>query len=176
MSHYAALHAFNPVGMDLFWKVFNGQLDDSAIDPIDAGLASRVEGSGFFVATEFQTAKEMAQTVLDSFGSNSLADLLPNAGLWAWLTFVMRDQLFGRARDGTWKVGEVHRWYPGKPNDWRKGQRHLVRMPVLLLKSLGGRADHLLCGAPSVLPEIREQLTSQQDMFYPVFQQVARRL
>src|SRR5690606_29016861 len=59
-------------------------------------------------------------------------------------------------------------------NDWQKGQRHLVRMPVLLLKSLGDTADHLLCSAASVLPEIREQLTSQQDMFNPSFQQVAR--
>ena len=176
MSKYDALYEFNPVGMDLFQRVFTSQLDDSAIDPIDAHLASRVEGSGSLAATEFQTAKEMAQTVLDSFGSNSLADLLPNAGLWAWLTFVLRDQLFGRARDGTWKVGEVHRWYPGNPNDWQKGQRHLVRMPVLLRKSLGECADHLLCGAPSVLPEIREQLTSQQDMFSRAFQQVARSL
>jgi len=176
MSHYAALHEFNPAGMDLFKRVFTGQPDDTAIDPIDAHLASRVEGSGPFAPAEFRTAREMAQSVLDSFGSNSLSDLLHNSGLWGWLTFVMRDQLFGRAHDGTWKVGEIHRWYPGSPNDWRKSQRHLVRMPVLLRESLGECADHLLCGAPSLLPEIREQLTSQQDMFNATFQQVARSL
>lgn len=174
MSSYAALYEFNSVGLDAFQRVFAGQMEDSAIDPVDAHLTSKVEGSNSFVLAEFQTAQEMAQTVLGSLGSNSLFDLLPNSGLWAWLTFVMRDQLFGRTRDGTWKVGEIHRWYPGNPNDWQKGQRHLVRMPVLLRKSLGERADHLLCGKPSVLPEIREQLTSQQDMFNPVFQQVAR--
>jgi len=57
-----------------------------------------------------------------------------------------------------------------------KDQRHLVRMPVLLLSSLGNKADHLLASPPSVLPEIREQLTSQQDMFAPAFQAVARAL
>jgi len=118
----------------------------------------------------------MAQAVLAAIGTANLFELLPDTGLWAWLTFVMRDQLFKKAGDGTFKVGEVHRWYPSNPNDWQKGQRHLVRMPVLLLKSLEKNADHLLCGAPSVLPEIREQLTSQQDMFNPAFQQVARAL
>lgn len=49
-------------------------------------------------------------------------------------------------------------------------------MPVLLLSSLGRNADHLLCGDPSVPGEVREQLTSQQDMFHPVFQEVARTL
>jgi hypothetical protein len=49
-------------------------------------------------------------------------------------------------------------------------------MPALLLFSLGKNADHLLAGPPSVLPEIREQLTSQQDMFVQSFQAVARAL
>ena len=74
------------------------------------------------------------------------------------------------------RIGERHRWYPGDPNDWRKAQRHLVRMPVLLLDSFGPDADHLLCGKPSVHSEIREQLTSQQDMFNRTFQRVARAL
>ena len=174
MTSYATLYEFNSSGMDAFQKVFTGQLDDAAIDPVDVALVSLIKDSNSFVPEKFQTAQEMAQSILDSLGSNSLFDLLPNAGLWAWLTFVMRDQLFKKARDGTWIVGEIHRWYPSSPNDWQKGQRHLVRMPVLLLKSLGECADHLLCGAPSVLPEIREQLTSQQDMFNPVFQHVAR--
>jgi hypothetical protein len=121
-------------------------------------------------------AKDMAEAILASIKNLSLYDLLPRTGLWAWLTFVLRDQLFSKSPDGTLKVGEVHRWYPSNPNDWQKGQRHLVRMPVLLLKSLGSSADHLLCGLPSILPEIREQLTSQQDMFNAAFQQVARTL
>lgn len=125
---------------------------------------------------EYETARDMAQSVLAAIGDMSLALLLENTGLWAWLTFVMRDRLFKKSADGIWKVGEVHRWYPSSPNDWQKGQRHLVRMPVLLLDTLGKQADHLLCGHPSVLPEIREQLTSQQDMFNEEFQQVARTL
>ena len=174
MSDFVALYQFNAAGLDAFEKVFTGQIDDTAIDPLDAALASRVQGTKALALAEFETAKDMAQAVLDALGTANLFDLLPNAGLWAWLTFILRDQLFKRSGYGTWKVGEIHRWYPSNPNDWQKGQRHLVRMPVLLLKSLGSNADHLLCGAPSVLPEIREQLTSQQDMFNPAFQQVAR--
>jgi hypothetical protein len=176
MTSFSSLYTFNANGIDAFEKVFMGKLDDSAINPIDASLAHPIQGTGTLILSEFATSKEMAQAVLNAIGNVNLFDLLPDTGLWAWLTFILRDQLFKKAVDGTWKVGEVHRWYPSNPNDWQKGQRHLVRMPVLLLKSLGQNADHLVCGAPSVLPEIREQLTSQQDMFNPAFQQVARTL
>jgi hypothetical protein len=176
MSTYPSLYEFNAAGLDAFEKVFTGQIDDSAIDPVDLTFVSPVKGTQPFEPVPFPTAKAMAVAVITSIGSANLFDLLPNAGLWAWLTFVMRDQLFKKEGGGPWKVGEVHRWYPSNPNDWQKGQRHLVRMPVLLVKSLGDTADHLLCSAPSVLPEIREQLTSQQDMFNSSFQQVARML
>jgi len=176
MSKYAALHEFNDLGLDVFRKAFTCQIDDGAIDPLNLALVSRVPDTNTFVPTEFATAREMAGAILTAIGTAHLFDLLPNTGLWAWLTFVMRDQLFKRADDGSRKVGEVHRWYPSSPNDWQKAQRHLVRMPTLLLKSLGDDADHLLCGPPSVLPEIREQLTSQQDMFSSAFQKVARAL
>lgn len=176
MKSYSALRRFNENGIDAFEKVFTSQVDDMVIDPSDPALTSSVQGTGSFTPKDFATAKEMAQAVLAAIGTANLFELLPDTGLWAWLTFAMRDQLFKKAGDGTMKVGEVHRWYPSNPNDWQKGQRHLVRMPVLLLETLGNNADHLLCSAPAVLPEIREQLTSQQDMFNPAFQQVARAL
>lgn len=176
MTSYSALRRFNENGLDAFEKVFTGQIDDTVLDPSDPALTSLMQGTGGFTSKDFATAKDMAQAVLAAIGTANLFELLPDAGFWAWLTFAMRDQLFKKAGDGTMKVGEVHRWYPSNPNDWQKGQRHLVRMPVLLLKTLGDNADHLLCGAPAVLPEIREQLTSQQDMFNPAFQQVARSL
>jgi len=88
----------------------------------------------------------------------------------AWLTFVLRNQLFKKDQSGRLKVREYWRWYPSAPGDWQKGQRHLVRMPVLLLRELGDDADHLLNTHPSILPEIREQLTSQNAMFNQEFQ------
>lgn len=176
MTSYSALRRFNENGLDAFSKAFTDQIDAAAIDPTDPDLTSSVQGTITFTPKEFATAKDMAQAVLAAMGSANLFELLSDTGFWAWLTFAMRDQLFKKAGDGMMKVGEVHRWYPSNPNDWQKGQRHLVRMPVLLLKTLGDDADHLLCGAPEVLPEIREQLTSQQDMFNPAFQQVARTL
>ena len=176
MTSYSALRRFNENGLDAFEKVFTGQIDETVIDPSDPALTSSMRGTGSFTYKDFATAKDMAQAVLTAIDTANLFELLPDTGFWAWLTFALRDQLFKKAGDGTMKVGEVHRWYPSNPNDWQKGQRHLVRMPVLLLKTLENNADHLLCGAPAVLPEIREQLTSQQDMFNPAFQQVARSL
>lgn len=176
MTFFNALYEFTETGLDAYNRVFTGQLDAAAIDLKDSDLVSRIAGTDGIKIAEFDTTKKMAMAVLDGLGSADLYELLPRTGLWAWLTFVLRDQLFKHDKTGNWKVGEIHRWYPSDPNDWQKGQRHLVRMPVLLAHTLGDDADHLLCGAPSVLPEIREQLTSQQDMFNDAFQQVARAL
>lgn len=173
---YPALFSFNEIGLQLFEKIFTNQIPDTSMAPMDRHLVSRVPGTSSFAAKEFASAKEMAQAILDSMDAAEVRDMLAETGLWAWLTFVLRDQLFKRASDGSWKVGEVHRWYPSPPNDWQKAGRHLVRMPVLLLRSLDDAADHLICGEPSVLPEIREQLTSQQDMFNRAFQMAARML
>jgi len=176
MTGYSALFEFTDTGLDAFNRIFTGQLDDAAIDLSDTTLATRIAGTTAFDASEFATAKDMATAILAAVQNLNVFEILPRKGLWAWLTFVLRDQLFKRDAAGIWKVGEMHRWFPSDPNDWQKGQRHLVRMPVLLLSTLGDNADHLLCGRPGVLPEIREQLTSQQDMFNPAFQQVARTL
>jgi hypothetical protein len=49
-------------------------------------------------------------------------------------------------------------------------------MPVLLYATLGDDGDHLICSKPGIGPEIREQLTSQQDMFSRNFQRACRNL
>ena len=177
MKIFSGLREFSEGGLNAFECVFSGQMPDLQIDPTDPKLTSDLTGSWNFALTKFNTTKDMARAVLAAISVLNFNELLHRKGLWAWLTFVMRDQLFVRNKaDGSWRVGEMHRWYPSNPNDWQKGQRHLVRMPVLLLHSLGNHADHLLCNKPSVLPEIREQLTSQQDMFNYSFQGAARRL
>ena len=162
--------------MHLFEKVFTKQMNEDAIDLHDRSVVHPVQGTLPFNPTSYPTAKDLAAAVLAVLGTESVASRLHRPGVWAWLTFVLRDSLFPRNRSGIREFKEVHRWYPSDPNDWQKAQRHLVRMPVLLLFSLGRNADHLLASPPSVLPEIREQLTSQQDMFAPSFQAVARTL
>lgn len=176
MTKYDALYEFTAAGMNAYRRVFTGDMPDSAIDLTDTSLATKVPDTNAFTIAEFETARDMAAAVLGALGYANVFELLARPGFWAWLTFVLRDQLFKRDASGTWKVGEIHRWYPSDPNDWQKGQRHILRMPVWLLHTLGVDADHLLCGEPTVLPEIREQLTSQQDMFNQTFQRVARTL
>lgn len=171
---YPQIYEFTKSGMTLFEKVFTRQLEENAIDLSDRSIATPVAGTTNLTVQPFATAKELAATVLTALGSNAVTDLLHRPGVWAWLTFVLRDLLFPRNRSGVREFKEMHRWYPSDPNDWQKAQRHLVRMPVLLLSSLGSNADHLLANRPSILPDIREQLTSQQDMFTPAFQAAAR--
>jgi hypothetical protein len=176
MTEYDSLFEFNPVGMSAFQNAMEGRLDESVLSPTDATYATRITGTTPFKTSEWKTSKEMAQAIIDACGTVSVTDLLGRSGLWAWLAFVMRDEIYPRRADGKRKLGEVHRWMPADLNDFQKGQRHLVRMPVILLLSFGDDADHALCGVPSIPGEMREQMTSQQEMFHPTIQAAARKL
>ena len=176
MNSYDSLYELTKPGMEVYRQIMLGGAPEGALDLSDPYYVTKVDGTMRFTPVEYGTAREMAENILESIGDADLFDLLPLEGLWAWLTFVLRDHLFKRGAEGKRKLGEIHRWDPGNLNDWQKGQRHLVRMPVQLLSFLGHDANHLLCGHPSILPEIREQLTSQQDMFSQTFQHVARSL
>jgi hypothetical protein len=174
VTSYPAVYEFTERGLVAFRRIFEGQLDDEAIKPNDPQFATIVPGTRAVSATPAASSKELAQRVLYALGPD-WGGFLPRGGIWAWLTFILRDELFPK-QNGVRRPGELHRWYPSEPGDWQKAQRHLLRMPVVLLGNLGDAADHLLCGPPSILPEIREQLTSQQDMFSVEFQKAAREL
>lgn len=176
MTTYNGLFEFTDEGMSAFQRAMEGTLDETTLNPTDIRFARRVGGTLPFTPSDWENSKEMAQAIIDACGSVPLNDLLRRNGVWAWLAFVMRDELYPRRADGKRKLGEVHRWYPAELNDFQKGQRHLVRMPVILLNSFGDDADHLLCGLPAKPGEMREQLTSQQDMFHPTIQAAARML
>lgn len=170
---YPSLYRFTAEGIRLFERVMTGQLSETAIELDNPLYVQAVEGTKSLEVRSFSTAKDMASTVCTSFASKSPQALAGDIGLWSWLTFVFLDNLFPKVGDIR-QVKELHRWYPAAPNDWQKAQRHLVRMPVLLLNAFGQDADHLICGRPSVGPDIREQLTSQQDMFSLNFQKACR--
>lgn len=172
-KEYPAIYRLTSEGMELFQGVMTGQLDESALDALDPKLSQRVEGTSKLVVWEFPTAKDMAHEICNSFGNVSPQSLAGDVGLWAWLTFVLIDIVLPK-EGGTRKTMELFRWFPAPPSDWYKAQRHLVRMPVLLFHAFGQNADHLICANPSVGPDIREQLTSQQDMFSLNFQRAAR--
>lgn len=175
MTEFTSCFEFTHKGVALFRRVLYGEEQDKSIDLTDDRLVLPVDGTNNLGIGECATAKKLAQRIVVAIGRDRVRSLLAKNGLWCWLTFVFREQLF-RVTKGTRVRGEVHRWFPSDPNDWRKAQRHLVRMPVLLLAEFGDDADHLLCSSPAVLPEVREQLTSQQDMLEPSFQRLARRL
>lgn len=173
---YPSLFSFNAKGLERFDGAFTRRVLDCSLDPLDSDLVAPVPNSLPFLSSDYDNAKAMARSIISAFGTNSVIDYLPESGLWAWLTFVLHEQLFRRDSAGQWMVGERHRWYPSNPNDWQKSQRHLVRMPVHLLHTFGDDADHLLCGETNLMPEIREQLASQKDMFSRVFLRVGRLL
>lgn len=175
MTVYPGIYQFTPKGLSAFKRVFEGSLDEAAFDPVDPQFATLVQGTRPLSDQPAETAKELAQRILGCLGAD-WGQQLGNKGMWAWLTFVLRDVVFPKDKSGQRKFGEVHRWYPSEPGDFQKAQRHLIRMPVTLLGSLGDSVDHLLCGKPSVPGELREQLTSQQDMLEKEFQKAARLL
>jgi len=175
MNIYPSLFELTAEGLLVFKRIFLNELPETALYPTDPQHALPIAGTKPFGVQNFSTAREMASTICTSFGQLQPQEYTDNTGVWAWLTFVMIDVLFPKS-DGIRKFGDVHRWYPAPPNDYQKAQRHLVRMSVQLFAAFGDDADHLICGKPGVGPEIREQLTSQQDMFSANFQRVCRAL
>ena len=173
--NYPSLFRFNRDGLQLFERIMTRQVPEDAIDLQDRRYVDPVDGTRSFTAIDFTTAKDMASAICSSFGDKSPQAYAGDTGLWAWLTLALLDSLFP-VKNGARRILEYHRWFPSAPNHWQKAQRHLVRMPVLLYSAFGNDADHLICGKPSTGPDIREQLTSQQDMFSSNFQRVARLL
>ena len=170
---FSSLFELTEEGLYLFRRIMNRQLDESALDLANPVNVKKIEGTSAMSVKDFTSAKDMAIAICKSFGKHSPQAYSSNIGLWAWLTFVLLDNLFPFSK-GTRQIKELSRWYPAAPNDWQKAQRHLVRMPVLLYAAFGKDADHLICGKPSIGPDIREQLTSQQDMFSANFQRACR--
>ena len=175
MTEFPTVYELTPMGLVAFKRIFEGDLTESAISPVDPQFAVPVVGTKSINDAPAATSKELAARILQSLGTD-WEKMLSRTGIWAWLTFILRDVAFPKNAEGDRKPKEIHRWYPSSPGDWQKAQRHLIRMPVVLLGSLNDAADHLLCAPPSVLPEIREQLTSQQDMFSVEFQRAAKQL
>jgi hypothetical protein len=175
MTRYSSLFELTPEGLRIFERIMTRQLPETALDVESPLHAIPLGGTRALEIAEFATVKEMAAAICKSLGEQSAQAHAGNTGLWAWLTFVLIDNLFP-VKKGARKILEYYRWYPAPPNDWQKAQRHMVRMPVLLLAAFGDVADHLICGKPSIGPDIREQLTSQGDMFSANFQRVCRML
>ncbi|MGO7087506.1 hypothetical protein AB9E14_07540 [Rhizobium leguminosarum] len=172
---FTGLYEFTEAGLEAFKQAFDGELEE-AIDLSNEAIARKIVGTTTFTVSNWNSANEMATAILGSIGSANIKSLLSRKGVWGWLAFVCRDVVYPVQKNGHRKLGEVWRWFPSEPEDYQKGQRHLIRMPVLLRSSFGDDADHLLLGNPSVPGELREQLTSQQDMFHASFQRVARLL
>jgi hypothetical protein len=173
---FTGLYEFTEVGLEAFRQAFAGELEEEAIDLNNHAIARKIIGTTEFTVSNWASADDMATAILGSIGTVNIKTLLGQKGLWGWLSFVCRDVVYPEQKNGKRKLGEVWRWFPSEPADYQKGQRHLIRMPVLLKSSFGDAAEHLLLGSPSVPGELREQLTSQQDMFHESFQQVARLL
>ena len=176
MEEYGSLHEFTPLGMEKYRKVMRGKLEDSEIDPIDQKFATPVSGTESFAIKKFDTAKDMAKAVLTAFGSVDFYKMLDRDGIWAWLGFVLRDQISKHDRNGNRIVMEEWRWYPSDYGDFRRSATHMVRFPVFLYGSFGDDADHMICCNVDTSPKIRYQLIVRYDTMQPVFQKVARKL
>lgn len=173
---FNGLYEFTDAGMKLFEQVFSDQLPEDSFDPVSPTIAKLIPGTATLDVSDWSTSIDMAKAILGAAGTANVKTLLNQVGLWGWLSFVCRDVVYPKKKDGHRKLGEIWRWYPSDPEDYQKAQRHLIRMPVLLEDSFGDDAEHLLLGSPSTPGELREQLTAQQDMFHPSFQKAARML
>ncbi|MEW7009434.1 hypothetical protein [Lentilitoribacter sp. EG35] len=170
------LFKFTDRGIEKFKAFCRGEIAEVGIDLNDNTIAVPVLGTTTLRIEKFDTSKAMAMAIKNAFGSQEIQDHLNNTGLWCWLTFVLKDCLFKRDKDGSSKFGALDAWFPASPNDFQKAQRHKVRMPAQMYAQFGKDADHALCGRPDTPGEVREQCTSQQGMFTRTFQMLCRAL
>lgn len=172
---YNSLYQFTDLGMKRFEAYSQGRLAEAQISPTDLAVAVPVDSTNRFTAESYKTSKEMASAITIALGDVGLSEVISNAGLWAWLTFILRDTLFKKS-GGEYKFGAYEVWMPSDPGDYYKAQRHKVRMPVQLYQQFGDDADHALCGRPDTPGDVRENTTAQQDMFLPEFQKLCKKL
>jgi hypothetical protein len=177
MKTYNHIRCFNPDGMDRFVRIMEGSDPVGTIDPEDDAFSQRVQGTTSLEVATFSNRRELAKAVCKAFGPNKPEEFQDQAGIWAWLTWVLREEIFERHKNSDRLVtGEPWTWKPASPRNFQKAQRHKVRMPVVTWSTLGHDADHLLCGSPKKSGELLAQLTSQQDMLAPAFQKLCRML
>lgn len=170
---YDSLYEFTDLGMRQFEAYFLGKIAETSIAPLDPAIALPLEGTQTFSAQRFTTSKEMAMTIATALAETEISHVIGNRELWAWLTFVLRDTLFKKSA-GNYIFGAQDVWMPSDPSDYRKAQRHKVRLPVQLYTQFGDDADHALCGRPDTPGDVRENTTAQQDMFLPEFQKLCK--
>jgi hypothetical protein len=177
MITYDHIRAFNEDGLSRFNSIMDGTNPLGNLDPLDPDCTTIVAGTKSLKIASFSNRKEMAEAITNAFGAQKPEMLQHETGIWTWLTWVLRDQLFDRdPQTRCLKVGEEWVWNPAKPNQYQKAQRHKVRLPVVIWSTLGTDADHLLYGPVKSPGELISQLTSQQDMLAPSFQKLCRKL
>ncbi len=177
MITYPEIRSFNEEGMARYLATMGGADPMGQINPSDPQFSAPVQGTVALTVTDFPNRKAMAEAICNAFGSQRPESLQHETGIWTWLTWVLREQLFDRdTKTGQLKVGEEWVWNPAKPDQYQKAQRHKVRLPVVVWATLGSDADHLLHGPGKNPGELIAQLTSQQDMLAPSFQRLCRKL
>jgi hypothetical protein len=177
VTTYPEIRSFNEDGLRQFIAIMDGSNPSGQINPLDAAIAMPVAGTSAIKVTEYPNRKAMAVEISKAFGSLKPEILQHETGIWTWLTWILREQLFDRdPSTGQLKVGEEWVWNPANPSNYQKAQRHKVRLPVVVWSTLGGDADHLLHGPVKKPGELIAQLTSQQDMLAPSFQRLCRKL
>lgn len=177
MITYPEIRSFNEEGLARFLAIMGGSEPMGLIDPVDPKFSAPVPGTVTLTITDFPNRQAMAKAVCSAFGSQRPEGLQHETGIWTWLTWVLREQLFDcDTKSGQLKVGEEWVWNPAKPDQYQKAQRHKVRLPVVVWSTLGTDADHLLYGPVKKPGELISQLTSQQDMLAPSFQRLCRKL
>lgn len=176
MTTFDKIGQFTEEGMFLFEQIMLERQPSDILQLNSPAHVYEIPGTTPFHALKFETRKEMTKAICKSFENLNILDYVENNPMWAWLTFVMRDNLFTKERNGRLKTGEIHTWLPGDPNDYQKSQRHKVRLPTILYHTMQDDCDHLLCGRPDTPGDLYSRLTSQREMLSREFQRLAKTL
>ena len=185
MNSYDGLFKFTEEGMQKLVSVMTGEENEDSLNDKSNQYCIKIEGTNSYEPKPHKSKKGFVLDIFKAFGGEVKEDIFQDKGLWAWLSFVLRDYFYKKDVNGKFNVPESlnSRATYIPDNDYTLKRRHRILTPSFFYWKYGNLAD-LICSTTKPREdgeifsggEVLNSITSQQVMDTPVFTHIARRL
>lgn len=185
MNSYDGLFKFTEEGMQKLVSVMTGEENEDSLNDKSNQYCIKIEGTNSYEPKPHKSKKGFVLDIFKAFGGEVKEDIFQDKGLWAWLSFVLRDYFYKKDVNGKFNVPESlnSRATYIPDNDYTLKRRHRILTPSFFYWRYGNLAD-LVCSTTKPREdgeifsggEVLNSITSQQEMDTPVFTHIARRL
>lgn len=165
------LKRLNAQGLEVFSEYLDGLKIDSTYPYPQQLLIDSLASEPVTPAVEvehrtFGNRFEAAKYLDECLSGAGIANLVRDAGIWAWLALYYFDQLCPVGKNGERRPGELARWIPEVSN-FRRYYRHLLAGPYRIYvahRDSPQRALALLCGPLHKPGDVVEQFAARPEL------------